>query len=372
LYVASGVILDCGGHAVRGSGGREEQFGIYLARGASGATVKNCEVSGFLRGIRLQSAHHNRLLDNIVHHNGNAASHMGYGIDIAGGSTANTLQGNRVHDNADEGIHVGTGSHWNRLIDNHVYANFRENIYVLQADRGVFQRNTTLGGRNSLFLKHSTFNRFESNSFRERPAVIRGDSHDNQFVNNDFIGAELHFQAFQEGARLTRPTRNRIDGGTIVEARPCVRFSGAFGNILKGVELSRCATAIASTGEGTAIENTVIGIGLKPSALSLDGRSRLLVGWQLHVAVQAASGSAVGGAYVQGFDVRNTLVFEAVTAATGHLPVQEVIAYSQAGNGLTEHTPHTLQVTAQQRTVRQKVRLDADTTVTLSMPRAAH
>jgi hypothetical protein len=114
----------------------------------------------------------------------------------------------------------------------------------------------------------------------------------------------------------------------------------------------------------------VIGIGLKPSALSLDGRSRLLVGWQLHVAVQAASGSAVGGAYVQGFDVRNTLVFEAVTAANGHIPVQEVIEYSRAGNSSSEHTPHTLQVTTSQVTAKRTVRIDAHKTVTLSIPHA--
>ena len=297
-----------------------------------------------------------------------AASHVGYGIDIAGGSTANLLQGNRVHDNADEGIHVGAGSHQNTLISNQVYANFRENIYVLRADRGVFQRNTTRGGVNSLFLKHGAFNRFENNSFRERPALIRGDSHDNQFVNNDFINAELHFQLFQEGAMLTRPTRNVVEGGTIVEARPCVRFSGAFGNLIKGVRLSRCAPAVASTGDGISIENTVIGIGLKPGDLSLDERSRVRVGWQLDVTVQDTNGAAIGGARVQGFDVRNTLVFDAVTAPNGHIPTQEVIQYSRTGTTSTDHTPHTLRVSAHQTTASQKVSIDTNKTVTLSIP----
>ena len=146
LYVASDVTLDCRGRVVHGQGGRAEHFGIYLEQGTTGATVKNCEVAGFLRGIRLKGAHHNRLIDNQVHHNGDSASHTGYGIDIAAGSTANVLHGNRVHDNADEGIHVGTGSHRNTLISNRVYTNFRENIYVLRADGGYFSTTLPTGG----------------------------------------------------------------------------------------------------------------------------------------------------------------------------------------------------------------------------------
>ena len=234
----------------------------------------------------------------------------------------------------------------------------------------MFQHNTTHGGVNSLFLKHGAFNRFENNSFRERPALIRGDSHDNQFVNNDFINAGLHFQAYKEGATLTRPTRNVVTGGTIVEAKPCVRFSGAFGNLIKGVRLSRCATAVASTGDGTSIENTVISIGLKPGDLSLDERSRVRVGWQLDVSVKDAKGSAIGGARVQGFDVHKNLVFEAVTAPDGHIPTQEVIQYSREGSTSTYYTPHTLQVTANRMTASQKVTIDANKAVTLSIPPA--
>lgn len=370
LYIASDVTLDCQSHGIRGLGGRTEQFGIYLVRDTTRATVKNCEVTGFLHGVRLRSAHRNRLVDNHVHHNGDVGRHTGYGVDIAGGSTANVLQGNRVHDNADEGIHVGTGSHQNTLISNHVYANFRENIYVLRSDGGMFQHNTTDGGVNSLFLKHATFNRFENNTFRDRPALIRGDSHDNQFVNNDFINAEVHFQVFKEGVVLTRPTRNVVAGGTIVGAKLCVRFSGALGNLVKGVRLSRCATEVASTADGTSIENTVIGVALKRGSVSLDERSRLRVGWQLDVSVKDANGSPVGDARVQGVDVHKNSVFEVTTGPDGQIPTQEVIQYSQGGVALTYDTPHTLQVTANLMTTSQKVTIDTNKAVALTIPPA--
>ena len=108
------------------------------------------------------------------------------------------------------------------LIRNHVYDNFRENIYVLRSNGRVFQHNMIHGRVNSLFLKHATFNRFENNTFHDRTAALRGDSHDNQLVRNDVLKAGLHFQAYQEDATLTRPTRHGVAGGTIIEATPCV------------------------------------------------------------------------------------------------------------------------------------------------------
>jgi nitrous oxidase accessory protein NosD len=84
LYVASDVTLDCRNHVVRGPGGRGEHFGIYLAKGTTQATVKNCEVTGFVRGIRLQGSHHNRIIDNQASQRGLDRAY-GYGIDVAGG-----------------------------------------------------------------------------------------------------------------------------------------------------------------------------------------------------------------------------------------------------------------------------------------------
>jgi hypothetical protein len=103
-----------------------------------------------------------------------------------------------------------------------VYANFRENIYVLRSNSGVFQHHMIHGGVNSLFLKHASLNRVENSPFHDRTAALRGDSHDNQLVRNDVLKAGLHFQASQEGATLTRPTRHVVAGETISEATPCV------------------------------------------------------------------------------------------------------------------------------------------------------
>ncbi len=367
LYVRSGVTLDCGGHAIRGLGSQSKHFGIYL-RGATGATVRNCEVSGFLRGIRLREAQRNRIIASRAHHNGHPTTHVGYGIDVAGGSTDNLFQDNLIHDNADEGIHIGNGGHRVTLIGNRVYDNFRENIYVLGSDRGLFKGNATWGGgANSLFLKHSAFHQLENNSFRDRTALIRGESHDNHFINNDFIKTGIHFQSYEEGGKLTHPNRNLVVGGTISGAEKCIRFSDASGNLIKGVRLSNCVPAVSSTGTKARAENTFIGITLDPKNVLLDDNSLIRVGWRLDISVKDGTGSAIAGAKVKGFDLHKNLIFEAVTDAKGVIPTQEVIEYIQSASTRTFNTPHFFHITAGQTTFIREVTADGNKEVTLSI-----
>lgn len=370
LRLNNGVTLDCRQHAIRGPGGKPRHYGIHLSSGTSGATVKNCDVSGFMHGIRLREAHRNQIINNDAHHNGDSAGHVGYGIDVAGGSTENILQGNQVHHNADEGIHIGAASHRNTLVGNRVYDNFRENIYVLHAERGLFKDNVTRGGKNSLLLKHAAFHRFENNAFHDRTALIRGDSHDNQLIGNEFVNAGVHFEAFQEGTTLTRPTKNLIVGGKIVGAKQCVRFTGALGNLLKDVRLDHCGDEVMATGLKARVENTLIGMRLNPGKFSLQDNSLLHVGWQVDVSVKDANGADLGGARVKGFDIRNTLVFEAVTAPDGKIPTQDVVQYSQSGLTHTSHTPHSLHVTANHATAVRQVAIDGTKTIAISLPPA--
>ena len=232
LAVKSNVVLDCRGFQITGLGGTSERYGISLSGkpGAeiSGATVKGCRVSRFHRGIRLRAASSSLIADNTASDNGDHHTHVGYGIDVSGGSHNNVLENNRVHGNADEGIHIGTGSYKNRFVGNTSADNYRENLYLLLANSNVFVRNTLgPGGVNSLYLKDSGGNLFEGNTFRGNTARIVGDARDNQFINNTFSGAGLHFQPYKGTARS--PSNNRVTGGAITDARECVRFTSTRG-----------------------------------------------------------------------------------------------------------------------------------------------
>jgi parallel beta-helix repeat protein len=370
LRVASGVTLDCRQHVIRGPGSQSQHYGVYLGTGTTSATVRHCQVTGFRHGIRLRQAHGNRLIDNVAHHNGDATAHIGYGIDVADGSTANLLQGNRVHHNADEGIHIGAGSHRNTLLANQVHDNFRENLYVLRAEGGVFRDNVTRGGGNSLLLKHASFHRFEGNRFYDRTALIRGDSHDNQFSGNAFIAAGLHFEALEEDATLTRPMRNLVSGGTIVGANVCLRFTGAAGNVVRAVRFDGCGDEVLAAGLKARTENTLIDMRLNPGRFSLRGKALIHVGWPLEVLVRDAAGTALGGARVQGFDVRDTPVFEAVTGADGKIPTQDVLQYTHNGLAPISHNPYTLRVTTQHATAVREVIVDGPKAIVISLPQS--
>ena len=249
-------------------------YGIYL-RESTDSTVKNITVTGFYHGIRLREAHRNRIINTEVSRNGNFTAHSGYGIDVAKGSTENYFEGNRINHNADEGIHIGTGGHRTTMVNNEVSDNFRENIYVLRSNHGIFQKNTTRGGKaNSVYLKHGAFHRFEQNQFFDRPTRIRGNAHDNQFIDNTFVNAGIHFQAYQEDSGLMRPSKNVVSGGEIRGARYCLRFSDAFDNTVRNTTLSQCQHWIAAEAADQHIENTLIGLNVAPERISTDGRSR--------------------------------------------------------------------------------------------------
>ena len=346
LVVKSNVVLDCRGFQITGLGGTSEQYGISLSGkpGAeiSGATVKGCRVSRFHRGIRLHAASSSLIADNTATDNGDQRNHVGYGIDVSGGSHNNVLENNRVHGNADEGIHIGTGSYKNRFAGNTSADNYRENLYLLLANGNVFVRNTLgPGGVNSLYLKDSGGNLFEGNTFRGNTARIVGDARDNQFINNTFSGAGLHFQPYKGTARS--PSNNRVTGGAITDTRECIRFTSTRGNVVEDTDLGGCRTAVRSESPSGPSDNTLIGA--LSAALTLDEGSTLSRGRRVSVHVKDAAGAPVAGAKVQGRDASGTSTWEAETDAAGNTPPQVFLTEARVGSRTVPRTPFTLIVT---------------------------
>ncbi len=92
---ASGVTLDCAGHAVN-----QTSFdagvgdGITLGAGIHDVVVKNCVVNGFYRDFYLTSAHSNTLAGNTA--NGPSYSNSFYGF-VLEASASNTLASNTAN-----------------------------------------------------------------------------------------------------------------------------------------------------------------------------------------------------------------------------------------------------------------------------------
>jgi parallel beta-helix repeat protein len=92
LIGADDITLDCAGYTVYGAG---EGSGILLD-GRSRVTVKNCRVTGFVRGFELSRSSHNRLEHNIATHN---LASYGQGFFLTNGSNANVLEENTANEN---------------------------------------------------------------------------------------------------------------------------------------------------------------------------------------------------------------------------------------------------------------------------------
>jgi parallel beta-helix repeat protein len=368
LTVRSGVTLDCAEHAIHGSGENSKDFGVALQTGTSGATVKNCHISGFLRGIRLRQANKNKILHNTVHHNGNSSARVGYGIDLAGAQD-NVFQDNTVHHNADEGIHVGTGSHGNTFTGNRVEDNSRENFYFLRSDRAVLQKNSTRGGgADSVFIKHSSFLRLENNVFHDKPVTFRGDAHDNVLVDNELVNAGVRFESYEEDGGVTRPSKNLVTGGKIANAKECLNFSNTSDNTVKNVQLVDCGRSVRAKVDGGSAENFLIGIPILPEKLALEGAAVVHVGWQLSIFVQDSKGTPVAGAKVQGIDTQKNLLFAVETAANGVTSPQDVLEYSLRDSTKIERTPVLLQVSAGQKMTSLEMHVTKNSTVTVTLP----
>lgn len=261
LRVVAGVSLDGGGHAIRGAR-RVDTAGVVVTDRAAGAFVQNLEVTGFERGVRLAGARGVQLTGIETHHNGDARTHVGYGIDLAGGASGNRIERCRIHDNADEGVHFGSRSEGNKLVRSEIRDNYRENVYFLETSGNVVEDCQVSGGGNdSFYVKNSRGTVIARNRISDRPVTIRGSSAGTVLADNRIDGTLVLITDYRDkhtGATLV-PARTSIRGGRIKNGKACLRVEAGSETTVEGVELD-CRDDV-SIGGGS----TVTGIGRKLS-----------------------------------------------------------------------------------------------------------
>lgn len=243
LRVKSGVVLDCANHAITGNTTSTARYGV-LVDAATGVVVQNCRVTGFRKGIRVYTGSGNQVLAN------ESFANHDYGIELAG-SSANLVEGNNVHDNRDEGIHVGAGSNNNEVRDNVVTHNKNENIYVLSATGNRVISNTTTRTDNAaIFLKHAHLTYVAYNTVVNGPIQARGDSVDNVFEQNALRGNGYFFSAYRDSLGVwTYPHNNTVTGGRVENTTTCLRFAGAYDNLVDQLQLDdECQVTMWSLG----------------------------------------------------------------------------------------------------------------------------
>lgn len=251
--VGTGVVLDCAGHAITGNDQSNAKFGIHLD-GTTNAEVRNCHVTLFRRGLRINGGSGNHLV-------GNESFLNKYGIDVAGATTGNSLVGNLVRDNRDEGVHFGTDSDGNRIIGNELRYNKHENLYFLHSDGNLIKNNLIHHSNSSaIFVKHSKNNRFIRNEVRDTALQVRGDSTGNFFKLNYLKGDGYVFDAYEEPTGWTYPHDNHSRRDCIRKTDFCYRFIGAYDNHASGARTDgRCDPPDTNEvgGGQMAFDNTV-------------------------------------------------------------------------------------------------------------------
>jgi parallel beta-helix repeat protein len=252
LKVLSGVTLDCRGRTITGNNLSNAKYGILLDN-ATGTTVKNCRVTGFRKGIRLVSGRENLLTGNALF-----ANHD-YGIDLSAGSEQNVIEHNDVSNNRDEGIHVGTGADGNVIRDNTITRNKNENVYVLSSDGTQIVRNIiTTNDSAAIFLKHANDSYVAGNTVRYGAIYVRGASAENVFEENTLRGNGYYFQAYLEGGAWTFPHDNEVTGGYVENTKRCLRFEGAYDNMVEDLMLDdECQVTMVPAGGQASTGNVV-------------------------------------------------------------------------------------------------------------------
>lgn len=261
LRLVAGVSLDGGGHAIRGAR-RVDTAGVVVTDRAIGAFVQNLELTGFERGLRLAGARGVQVADVEAHHNGDPSTHVGYGIDLAGGASGNRIERCRVHDNADEGIHFGSRSEGNKVVRSEIRDNYRENVYFLEATGNVVEDCEVRGGGNdSFYVKNSRGTVIARNRIADRPLTVRGSSVGTILSDNRIEGTAILVTDYRDKAsgEILVPARTTIRGGRIANRNACIRSESGSGTTVEGVELA-CSTDVAISGG-----STVTGIGRRLS-----------------------------------------------------------------------------------------------------------
>ena len=174
---ANNITLDCAGRSITGSG---VGSGISLS-GQTGVNVKNCYVTGFNVGIRLESARNNTFRGNTAEANGGdgISLHSGFNNTLTGNATnrnnsvgislregnSNTLTGNVTNNNGFEGILLDE-SFTNTLTGNVANNNGSEGI-SLAGDGNILTGNAAnSNGSAGFFLAIGQGNTFTGNTAR--------------------------------------------------------------------------------------------------------------------------------------------------------------------------------------------------------------
>lgn len=230
LILEAGV-LDCADHQISGPGDSSSYGGVVVE--GDGATLRNCRVRNFGDGVRVEGAAAALLTGNVVFDNR-------HGIWVGSGAVGTVIDDNEVRDNDDEGIHLGSGTSGTEVRNNDVHHSGAENVYLLGTTANLVEDNVLGDATDAgIFVKDSWDNDFRRNIVGDRPVLVRGNSFDNRFEDNDLLGGGFVFEAHEEDDVWSYPHDQTVLRGS-VDASTCFEFLGSYENTVTDTEVDDC------------------------------------------------------------------------------------------------------------------------------------
>lgn len=378
LQGTDNVTLDCNAQSITGPGwrvGDADAYGVYVRDGITinigviptRNKIKNCTIVGFKVGIRLRTGGGGPLLgneirNNIIHDNGDPVTHQYYGIETSGGGAAGasptwtTFDGNTVYSNADEGVHIGNGADNSTVTNNVIYGNFRENLYILDADSVIISQNylgaQTSGAsepaNNAVYMKNSVGWTVTQNTFAYRPLHITGSTSGNTYSDNTYLQGAFVKVDYYPGTPNLVPANNTFLRENIVGngTAYCAYASGTSGLKFVDSSFSNCGDPSLKVDDGPGTPNSIATdvtfIGADPTVgktVETSGDIRVQIGWKLDVTVTDGTNAIPGARIVAKYQDGSPL-FDVTTDALGKIPQQEVIAKTSVAG--VKRTPYTL------------------------------
>ncbi|OGZ43619.1 MAG: hypothetical protein A2756_04915 [Candidatus Ryanbacteria bacterium RIFCSPHIGHO2_01_FULL_48_27] len=235
LVVGSNATLDCKGHRITSGGAANDNYGLYL-RSTRSATVKNCIVEGFGDGVVLRQARANTLL------NVESRNNIRYGVNEIQNSSQNRFERNFFFKNGQIGVRIASGSGEADLyIQNKIYSNKLEGVYLLEARGGTFEKNSIESVTSAgLYVQDSHHWLFSENTFKTSPVVVTGSSNKNMFAQNIFTNARLKFLPYLKDKPVRVPFNNVVRGGEMRNPGDCVEADKAPKNSIESNVVQVC------------------------------------------------------------------------------------------------------------------------------------
>lgn len=356
------VDLDCGGFTISmspaWSGGGTTPFGVVV-NATTGNSVKNCTISGFYRGLRLNGSV-GTVVDTVTL-SSNGAGGVGYGGEVIGGASSILLDTLTVSNNSDEGLHFSSGSHHVSLLDSTFSNNGNEQIYLLGVSDIAISGGSSSGGTVGAYVKDASNSTIFNHTFA-KVVHVTGTSSGNVFTSNTYNGGIRY--DYYNASPYRIPSANEVVGGTISATSDCIRLDSSLTTTFTDVALGSCGTQL--NGANTIGPCSVTFIGLSPS-LSGNQGCTVRVGWNWDIHVQNGSSQPLANAAVRINNSFGSLVVDEVTDDDGDIVTQQVIS-QQGASTLDKRTPHVLMIDLEAHgSYREIVTLSAHRTSTITL-----